>query len=971
MERYPFTLTRTLAQAQAAAYKELANLNLPEAEHKAKEAELIYANLKAPAEPGWQDAPPIAVEEAEKRLAEGGGRNVGLRAWLLGDGLGCIDVDGDTDKEAAFARFCGQRGALVVKTRRGWHIWLRRTNDTPLPGKAKHLVVNGYTADVEADLAFTAKKNIILPIKGTPRAELAGSYVAWKGGKACHWKPTLAEFVAEIDKLRQGPGFEVDVVQNGNAEINANTARMYIGQSKGLWRELFGEDWYKEEGAYIYAAAENAQQGRRNETIFQAAVALGFLGRPLDEAKDRLLKAATAVFGPGDPEYGGGSYLPALRMIEDGWRRGQAFAAAIGQPDGWKPMAERKAQRKAQREEGKRQRAEQQARELVENLKADGALYFDDGGRKYILIEGEAVSEKALPAFCIATGRGALSERVAEIAFMLCKDQLPSPAQAGHEAIILDDAVKQRAGEAWIGLTIVKPPYNELEEMRERFAAFLQGRIALGRLTTAEAEEFMRLYDAESIRHPFAICAKVAWHNDTEYSLHLEGHPYTALPKGVYLRYGDRPRLRNLTINAFAAYLYGAGLDADTEKRLLSVILRHESFAATLNGKQIRDAALASYLLALAEYHSPDEYPPKFGTDAEGLAIRNKLMARSIMLTTVVAFTSGALLVDGPSGSGKTTLSRRLAYLAQGEEVLTMPNDLRDVAAVAARKRVLTFEEAEKLPQDVESYIKSLATGGSYVQRELFTNDELVGGRKANVSIILNTTQIEEVAPDTARRMLRYTMRKHDKRDPKDFKAAFARKAGADALMLVQLAALVWNLRDKGEMLAHEEFAALYGAAWQFMQGLPAPKYDKGPRLNYPTWIVEDPNPELAKTYWAGIVAMGIDEPTARAVWLEARQGAAKQALGGWKDIIELCEQNAEFAAKMAEGMFTGDIRAELEANGYEKDEATSVVRSLARRKVAMILPLRMLGWELDVSKERNPDAKYRMQNKYRLRRLY
>ena len=969
MAEYPFTLTRTLAQAQAAAYKELANTDLPEAERKAKETELIYAKLKAPAEPQWQDAPPMDVAEAEKRIAEGGGRNVGLRAWLLGE-IGCIDIDGDTDKEASLARFCGQRGALVVKTKRGWHVWLKRRGDTPLPGQCKTLIVNGYTAEVKADLAFTAKKNIILPIKGTPRAELHGAYVAWKRGKACHCKPTLAEFMAEIEALRQGNGFEVDVPQETNGDIKPSSAKVYFWQSKGVWRELFGPDWYKDEGAHIYTAAQNAQQGKRNITFFQAAIALGLLGRPLDEVKTRLLEAATTIFGPGDPEYGSGTYLPAIKTIEEGWKRGYDLAVALGCPEGWKPRNERNTEQKASGAEGKRQKAEQQARELVEALKAEGALYFDDGGRKYILIRGEAVSEKALAAFCIATGRGALSERAAEIAFMLCKDQLPTPAQAGFEAVILDEAVKPRAGEAWVACTLVKPPYNELEGMRAGFVEYLKHRVSIGYMTQTEADDFLRFYDAD-IQHPYGICAKAIWQNDTEYSIRLEAYPYSDLPKGVYLRYGDRPRLRNLDINTFAGYLYAAGLSGPIEKEVLGAALRGEPFAVTLAGKQIQEGTLGAYLLELSRYHSPSEYPFAPKTADEAQSIRNKMIARSLMFSTAVVFAPAVLLVDGESGSGKTVLSRRLAYLSQGEEVLTMPNDLRDVAAVAARKRTLTFEEAEKLPKEVESYVKSLATGGSYVQRELFTNDELVGGRKANVSIILNTTQIEEIAPDTARRMLRYTMKKHNKREPKDFKAAFARISGLDALMMVQLAALVWNLRDKGESMAHEALEALFGNAWQMMRGLPAPKETKGPKLTYPIWIIEDPNPELAKTYWAAVVGLGIDEATARDVWLEARQGAAQQALGGWKDIIELCEQNADFARKMAEGMFTGDIRAELEANGYEKDEANSIVRGLARRKVAMILPLRLLGWELDVSKERNPDARNRLQNKYRLRRLY
>jgi hypothetical protein len=87
------------------------------------------------------------------------------------------------------------------------------------------------------------------------------------------------------------------------------------------------------------------------------------------------------------------------------------------------------------------------------------------------------------------------------------------------------------------------------------------------------------------------------------------------------------------------------------------------------------------------------------------------------------------LVVNGEQGSAKSTLCRMARRLIDPNEspLRRPPRDDRDLMIAASNAWVIAFDNLSRLPADLSDALCSLATGGGFATRELFTNaDEMI-----------------------------------------------------------------------------------------------------------------------------------------------------------------------------------------------------------------------------------------------------
>jgi len=134
---------------------------------------------KRPIERGWPSRTPT-LAEVMRHVGGGGGVGVNL---AKSKSVSAIDIDERTPSADAIAERLGRAGALVCRTLRGWHIYIRRSDKLPPPGRYR-LVVEGHEAVVEWHPGGGVDvRQLVLPVLGTPRVALGGG-VYWVGGQA-------------------------------------------------------------------------------------------------------------------------------------------------------------------------------------------------------------------------------------------------------------------------------------------------------------------------------------------------------------------------------------------------------------------------------------------------------------------------------------------------------------------------------------------------------------------------------------------------------------------------------------------------------------------------------------------------------------------------------------------------------------------------------------------------------------------
>ncbi len=125
---------------------------------------------KQPVARGWPDLTPT-LEEVERWVREGGGVGINL---AKSTSVSAIDIDTRSPDADHIADVLGRQGALVCRTLRGWHIYIKRTPGSPPPGRYL-LLVDGRAVEVEWHPGGPGDvRQLVLPVAGTPRAMLGG-----------------------------------------------------------------------------------------------------------------------------------------------------------------------------------------------------------------------------------------------------------------------------------------------------------------------------------------------------------------------------------------------------------------------------------------------------------------------------------------------------------------------------------------------------------------------------------------------------------------------------------------------------------------------------------------------------------------------------------------------------------------------------------------------------------------------------
>ncbi len=125
---------------------------------------------KQPVARGWPDITPT-LEEVERWVREGGGVGINL---AKSTSVSAIDIDTRSPEADHIADALGRQGALVCRTLRGWHIYIKRTTAAPPPGRYL-LRVDGRAVEVEWHPGGPEDvRQLVLPVAGTPRAMLGG-----------------------------------------------------------------------------------------------------------------------------------------------------------------------------------------------------------------------------------------------------------------------------------------------------------------------------------------------------------------------------------------------------------------------------------------------------------------------------------------------------------------------------------------------------------------------------------------------------------------------------------------------------------------------------------------------------------------------------------------------------------------------------------------------------------------------------
>ncbi len=128
---------------------------------------------KQPVARGWPDITPT-LEEVERWVREGGGVGINL---AKSTSVSAIDIDTRSPDADHIADVLGRQGALVCRTLRGWHIYIKRTPGMPPAGRYL-LHMEGRSVEVEWHPGGPEDvRQLVLPVAGTPRPCWAAGWI--------------------------------------------------------------------------------------------------------------------------------------------------------------------------------------------------------------------------------------------------------------------------------------------------------------------------------------------------------------------------------------------------------------------------------------------------------------------------------------------------------------------------------------------------------------------------------------------------------------------------------------------------------------------------------------------------------------------------------------------------------------------------------------------------------------------------
>lgn len=155
------------------------------------------------------------------------------------------------------------------------------------------------------------------------------------------------------------------------------------------------------------------------------------------------------------------------------------------------------------------------------------------------------------------------------------------------------------------------------------------------------------------------------------------------------------------------------------------------------------------------------------------------LLLVSIISSFISGFAHPVIVIFGSQGSAKTTLSKLLRKLIDPSsiEVASMPDNHKELVQALAHHYFLFFDNVSFISENVSDILCKAITGGGFIKRELYTDDEdIVYNLKRNVGI--NGINLISTRPDLLERSILLELDRIDpsqRKQEKDIHDAFER----------------------------------------------------------------------------------------------------------------------------------------------------------------------------------------------------
>lgn len=219
---------------------------------------------KRPIERAWEGRV-YSVGEVEKWIKEGYGVGINIAGTRE---LAVIDIDETGETADAVASYFADASALVcVTASKGYHIFLSRK--TFPHGDGKYLLKTP-AGEVKVEwYRGSGARNIVLPIKGTPRERL--------GGRVLYCNKQKIDSAVDLQTMIQYLSFAAGVVVD-NIEFDSE-------KEVSALRKIFGNSIKKLSREDVINVVRKAKNGERHNTLLRAGLVYRMRGWDLEELR--------------------------------------------------------------------------------------------------------------------------------------------------------------------------------------------------------------------------------------------------------------------------------------------------------------------------------------------------------------------------------------------------------------------------------------------------------------------------------------------------------------------------------------------------------------------------------------------------------------------------------------------------------------------------------------------------------------